>query len=144
MEEGLEHRRGCSSGNGVGRDEGGVGADGGMCGKTGDVQADKGYWADRGGKGRLWYVKGITPCSTPFSILSTQNTCFRQILAVRGVHMEGGPFEGLDFWKEFFVLWHSTDPHSFHFPRLWDMYQASLGVATILCSICCHSFRALF
>ena len=37
MEGGLEHRRGCSSRNGARRDEGGIGADKGVCGGTGDV-----------------------------------------------------------------------------------------------------------
>ena len=50
------------------------------------------------------YVKGIVPCSAPFSILNAQSTCFRQILGMRGAHVEGGPLEGLDFKKEFFLL----------------------------------------
>ena len=40
MEGGLEHRRGYSSRNGAGGDEGGVGADRGVCGRIGDVQSD--------------------------------------------------------------------------------------------------------
>ena len=100
MEGGLEHMRGCSSKNGAGGDEGSFGKDGGMCG---DVRANKGCWADRGGKERLWYIKGTMPCSTSLSILSIQSTCFRHILGVRGAHVEGDLFEGLDFWKEFFL-----------------------------------------
>ena len=44
------------------------------------------------------------PCSAPFSILNAQSTCLRKIMGMRGAHVEGGPFEGLDFWKEFFLL----------------------------------------
>ena len=53
---------------------------------------------------RLSYVKGTVPCLALFSILSAQSTCFRQNPSMRGAYVEGGPFEGLDFWKEFFLL----------------------------------------
>ena len=59
---------------------------------------------DRGGKERLSYVKGTVPCSAPFSILRAQSTYFKQISGMHNAHVEGGPFEGLDFWKEFFLL----------------------------------------
>ena len=70
------------------------------------------------------------PCSAPFSMLSARSTCFRQISGMHDAHVEGGPFEGLDFWKEFFLLRRSTNPHCFHFFGLWDLYRASLEVAT--------------
>ena len=50
------------------------------------------------------YVKGKVPCSASFSILSPQSTCFRQISGMQGAHVEDGPFEGLDFEKEFLLL----------------------------------------
>ena len=59
---------------------------------------------DEGGKGRLLYVKGTVPCSAPFSILSAQSMCSRQILGMRGARIQGGPFEDLDSWKEFFLF----------------------------------------
>ena len=104
MEGGLEHREGIQAETGQEGTRPVLGQTGGVCGGTGDVRADYGCWADRRGKGRLLYVKGTMPCSTPFSILSTQSTYFRQIPGMWGAHVEGGPFKGLDFWKEIFLL----------------------------------------